>query len=592
MIRNRRKIFKSYTKYPNVCFFSVSASSSIKDHPTDLTSPLKKRRYHNSYTSQDNGSTPLSTTSGNSSSSSKYHKTPREQLGDCVAQRTRSKTVSPDEPTTSSGGLSSSANNYRRSAYGKSLADLQSCIDTTTPQRLTAKTKGSSGASGSSKSSKSNLLNYYRKTRKISHSRPKRTPTQQQESATTFYLAGAKVTAAAGYFKTITFFDEESSDNSGSEAEPQESSSSSIGKQTKAIASGSEEKYKFKSSIGSSRHKRNYRNQNNTTTAGTSETAITTSSLSTRNNTRQLTECVGDKKQQQHNNNKNFLSIVGNKAKLNIKTTPSGSAPSPATAVAATETAASTSSSFLAGSGGATNSLSAAGVDQQTTSPTGLHLDKISKYRKNLRNYQTFLNNLTHELNNTQQEISESVGDTLPPQQAATSNHATAVEQPDLNTSAYSNSDNEFLAALAASSTEDDSEDIIEEEDEDNDEEEEEEEEDIEVDLINAAEEIELFDDEEDDEDIEDEQDIDDEEIEEEEEDIADEINDSVAAFEGKSVTDTPNTPIISRYNSYNLQSPSPFGADDKVYTLVCSLVPHCLRKNNHKLFSIYKNFL
>ncbi|XP_013111549.2 E3 ubiquitin-protein ligase TRIP12 isoform X2 [Stomoxys calcitrans] len=602
-------------------------SSASSEHPTDLSSPLKKRRYnnHNSNNSslQDIASTPLSTTSGNSSATSRYS-TPREQRGgDCVAQRTRSKTVSPEEPSTSSsgGGISINHSHYRgrSSSYTKAKASIQqsSCVDTnkTTPQRsrcssITAtntasKTKSntnncssssSNNNTNTSTSSKSNLLNYYRKTRKVSHSRLTTTTTKKrapQTAATSYTNEGESQASlgatATGHLNTFAFADVSSDNNSdssertvqkqeqqqsavvASQQEPSEQTKTNANAAAAAAATsfgGSGEKYKFKSSIGSSRHKRrNYRNRNNKSSSINTTATTTSSSFSTRNNSKHLTECgsSGDKKQkqQQQNNNKNVLSIVGNKAKLNLKATPSstraGSLPPqqqlpapPSSSSSTTLARGGAAANATEGIAATTNSSTASEQQQQVTSPTSLHLDKISKYRKNLRKYQTFLNNLTNELNNSQDNITESsaVGDSLQ-QESTTSNNASNAT----NSTSSVYIDKALLLLTDIESAGDDTEEVIEGEGDD--EEEAEAEERLEDDYNNVVagdeddvieeeeevddEEIELFDDdddeeedEDDDEDIEDEEDIDDEEIEEEEEDIADEIEDSVAAFGGK----------------------------------------------------------
>ncbi|XP_037815156.1 LOW QUALITY PROTEIN: E3 ubiquitin-protein ligase TRIP12 [Lucilia sericata] len=571
------------------------SSSSIGDHPTDLTSPLKKRRYHN-HNLQDIDSTPLSTTSGNSSSSSKYN-TPKEQEGDCVARRTRSKTVSPEEPSTSSGGggiYSSSAYNQRRGSYTKTAATQQQqyqklCFETT-PQRSTATTVTNNCAGSSSSSTntnnknKGNLLNYYRKTRKISHSRSSSTTTTTAatSSAATTTNSNNTTKRAAALNISISSISDESSDTSSSETQQQKHQL----KQTKTNALTSEEKYKFKSSTGSSRHKkRNYRNQNNkinkkkSSSTNTASSATTPSSqqqlLSARSN--QKIECssnnvVADKKQQQQQQqqqqNKNFLSIVGNKTKLNTKSTQNTTASSTTTsATLATESATTSSNTNTFGSNH--------DQQEQSQSPPTLHLDKISKYRKSLRTYQNFLNNLTDELNTAttqnQQQTNETnavVGDNIHQQQAnssknsSNSNTNNTEPQRSSSSSYHCNIDKELFAVLSASieSEEDEEaddnntaeeEEVVQEEEQAEEEEDEENNDDDEniadddvdnnddveeEEVVDEDEEIELLDEdddeEEDDDDIGDEEeDIDDEEIEEEEEDLDDDIHDSVLAI-------------------------------------------------------------
>ncbi|XP_065365068.1 E3 ubiquitin-protein ligase TRIP12 isoform X3 [Calliphora vicina] len=606
------------------------SSSSIGDHPTDLTSPLKKRRYHN-HSLQDTDSTPLSTTSGNSSSGSKYN-TPREQEGDCVARRTRSKTVSPEEPTTSSGvgGYTSSAYNQRRASYTKATPTQQLqqqqyqklCFET--PQRSTAATTATNNGGSSSSStntnnnnnnnkSKSNLLNYYRKTRKISHSRSTSATTTTTAAATATTNANNTTKRAQALNVSISSISDESSDTSSSEIQQQQQLKHQQ-KQTKTNAFTSEEKYKFKSSTGSSRHnKRNYRNQNNKINKKKSTATATTTTSSARSN--QKIECsssnvVADKKQQHHHQqqqqqNKNFLSIVGNKTKLNTKATHTTAS---STTASGTGTGSHTTTTLATESAttSATNTFGSTHDQQeQSQSPPTLHLDKISKYRKSLRTYQNFLNNLTDELNTVTQTHGQTnetnavvVGDNL--QLANTSKNSTTnsssnnnnnnnninnTESQRSSSSAYHcNIDKElFLAADISTEEEEDDdntadEEVVEEEeqieedeennvdddenitggDADNNDDVEEEE------VVDEDEEIELLDEdddeeEEDDDDIGDEEeDIDDEEIEEEEEDLDDDIHDSVLAIRASADVLSYNLMAQQQSNSGSVPPPQP----------------------------------
>ncbi|XP_030373810.1 E3 ubiquitin-protein ligase TRIP12-like isoform X6 [Scaptodrosophila lebanonensis] len=99
--------------------------------------------------------------------------------GDCVAQRTRSKTVSPEElPSTSSAAAAANRKRQQQQTvnYCNSQSKRKTCNNigivasataSTTPQRGGVAAGPVSGARGRS----SNLLNYYRKTRKVSHTR-------------------------------------------------------------------------------------------------------------------------------------------------------------------------------------------------------------------------------------------------------------------------------------------------------------------------------------------------------------------------------------------------------------------------------------
>nr|NP_001287162.1 circadian trip, isoform L [Drosophila melanogaster]AHN57161.1 circadian trip, isoform L [Drosophila melanogaster] len=147
------------------------ASSSHQSAPGGdqlVCAPLKKRRLQQSLGSGIcEGAVEINL------GAASFDHTPRQASGDCVAQRTRSKTISPEElpstssaaaarhhqirPSASSTSFSSSHRNKRKASIGGSIAAVE-----TTPHRGTAAARA--GRSG-------NLLNYYRKTRKVSHTR-------------------------------------------------------------------------------------------------------------------------------------------------------------------------------------------------------------------------------------------------------------------------------------------------------------------------------------------------------------------------------------------------------------------------------------
>ncbi|KAI8044893.1 hypothetical protein M5D96_001068 [Drosophila gunungcola] len=183
---------------------SCNTASSSSNHPrsshqsapggdqlVELCSPLKKRRLQQSL-----GSAVAGGAAGVGLAAVSVDQTPRQASGDCVAQRTRSKTISPEElPSTSSAAAAArhhhhhhqirasassssfpaSNRNKRRASGGGSGAVVE-----TTPQR--GATIARAGRSG-------NLLNYYRKTRKVSHTRSSHKPEkhlgQPEETATT-----------------------------------------------------------------------------------------------------------------------------------------------------------------------------------------------------------------------------------------------------------------------------------------------------------------------------------------------------------------------------------------------------------------------
>ncbi|XP_037942142.1 E3 ubiquitin-protein ligase TRIP12 isoform X3 [Teleopsis dalmanni] len=150
--RNERKR-RSYQQFVN---------SSEKEKNIDIefsSSPLKKRR---NISIEDFTSTSFNKSSTSISS----------EFSDCVAQRTRSKTLSPDEPSTSQALNRVQADTADTKQTNKHISS-SSLTDKATPQRCSSTKRINSNK---------NLLNYYRKTRKISHSR---TSVQKKQSSLT-----------------------------------------------------------------------------------------------------------------------------------------------------------------------------------------------------------------------------------------------------------------------------------------------------------------------------------------------------------------------------------------------------------------------
>lgn len=160
------------------------------DQYVELGSPLKKRRLQQSLSSE--AATAADTTGKGEATLGGEHSTPARLAsgGDCVAQRTRSKTLTPEElPSTSS--AAAARHNYSRHQQQQQQAKESNCTSSSsnsssssnnssnhligvTPQRGAAAARSSSGGSnGGSGINSSNLLNYYRKTRKVSHTRGK-----------------------------------------------------------------------------------------------------------------------------------------------------------------------------------------------------------------------------------------------------------------------------------------------------------------------------------------------------------------------------------------------------------------------------------
>uniref|UniRef100_A0A1A9WS13 E3 ubiquitin-protein ligase n=1 Tax=Glossina brevipalpis TaxID=37001 RepID=A0A1A9WS13_9MUSC len=274
----------------------------------DYVAPLKKRRYHSN--NRAASVVPDETTPLNKSK----HKATAiaitlPEQGDCIAQRTRSKTISFEEPSTSSGS-NNNKNNYiynsgRNSVIGGSSGSTsttsnnrrihtkkQKSVD---PDIISSHTSSSSSSSNSgpaivavtTKSSKGNLLNYYRKTRKLSYNRtsspfiaaaisptPSSTTARGATPAADLLAAPAAVSSSSSssssskgkkeinqFRKSKALVDPESSDNSISENNQprrKQARTSAIIPTNNNIPS-EENSYKSKTSItASNRRHRNY----------------------------------------------------------------------------------------------------------------------------------------------------------------------------------------------------------------------------------------------------------------------------------------------------------------------------------------------
>lgn len=142
----------------------------------ELNSPLKKRRVQQQQPPATAAVATVSEAASPAEGATASEDSPAPQLiqlqhtprltsgGDCVAQRTRSKTLTPEDlPSTSSAAAA---------RHSSSNSNCQHVIGVT-PQRGAAVRAAVRSTSGGNSSSGSNLLNYYRKTRKVSHTRAK-----------------------------------------------------------------------------------------------------------------------------------------------------------------------------------------------------------------------------------------------------------------------------------------------------------------------------------------------------------------------------------------------------------------------------------
>ncbi|XP_016997489.2 E3 ubiquitin-protein ligase TRIP12 isoform X7 [Drosophila takahashii] len=150
---------------------SSNQSAPGGDQLVEHCSPLKKRRLQQTLGTGVSGG---AAGTGLAPAPTSIDQTPRQASGDCVAQRTRSKTISPEElPSTSSAAAARHHHQIRASASSTSFSSSNrnkrkvsgggsGAVVEATPHRGAAAARA--GRSG-------NLLNYYRKTRKASHTR-------------------------------------------------------------------------------------------------------------------------------------------------------------------------------------------------------------------------------------------------------------------------------------------------------------------------------------------------------------------------------------------------------------------------------------
>ncbi|XP_049317416.1 E3 ubiquitin-protein ligase TRIP12 isoform X2 [Bactrocera dorsalis] len=514
--RSDRKRHHDQQQLKSTTVAATATTSLQQKSNNDSSSPLKKRRYHTTNISASTSTTTLPTTTTVQNKNSIVSATSTEDLGpgfnlgDCVAQRTRSKTlttedaqklvsatsnrsnrhsfplVSAKKHTRRSGGKNSeivfNKSNHISSQHIESVATATTATGT---QRGTFSVSSSSGGSSTSTGhSKSNLLNYFRKTRKISHSR----------------------TAAPIKRGTAHFADDSADNSSDNNQQHQEKKNRKLN----TTAEG-------KNSRTNSRQSKSLQNSSvNTTTA--------TSSRSRKS------ECSsGDKRQQQNqqNNTRSFLSVVGSRIKLNTK--------SPST-TATIDTVNTNSLQNQSAAPSATvvpsNAEGAGPSSSRTTTTTGAlpNVDRYCKYRKSLRNY--------HQLISFVNETNTGIGN------SSTTSNASNASNTNLNSESVSNDEGVFaLGAISTGEVEEteNSEDNVDTYDDDN------EAVDLEDDSILAEGDVvirgdgDVDDDDEDEEDVDDEDDdIDDEEeeddddiVEEEEEDEELATEDSEEAVEG-----------------------------------------------------------
>ncbi|XP_004537343.1 E3 ubiquitin-protein ligase TRIP12 isoform X5 [Ceratitis capitata] len=353
----------------------------------DSVSPLKKRRYHTNISACTSTSTLTSANPPNKNfifaSAARLDAATGEaspnsnNQGDCVAQRTRSKTLTTEDAhnlgrtitsrSRHSAPLDSIKKQTRRSGgldngsglnKGNSIESVTAVVAASTgtaAQRISLSASSSSGSGSGSGSitghTKSNLLNYFRKTRKISHSR-----------------------TAALNKRGSTSFTGDNADNSSDNNQQQQPQQQQQEKKSRKLNPSTDEKSTKTNSRQSKSLQNNNVNTNTTTSSGL-----------------RRSECGGsDKKRNQQQNTRSLLSVVGSRKKLNTKST--------STTIAAVAVDTTTTNTAPTDTTAVVNSTAGPSCSRTSTAGTSASVDRYCKYRKSLRNYHqliSFVNDTT-----------------------------------------------------------------------------------------------------------------------------------------------------------------------------------------------------
>ncbi|XP_011183950.2 E3 ubiquitin-protein ligase TRIP12 isoform X6 [Zeugodacus cucurbitae] len=483
---------------------ATATTSSQQKSNKDSSSPLKKRRYHTTNISASTSTTTLPATTAAHNKPFLASTTSTEDLGaginsgDCVAQRTRSKTlttedthnivsatgnqshrhsfplVSAKKQTRRSGGTSIGSglnkSNSKSSQHIESVFTAAAAAATATAtgsQRNSISVSSSSGSSSTSTGhTKSNLLNYFRKTRKISHSR----------------------TAALNKRGTAHFADDSADNSSDNNQQNQQQE-----KKNRKLNTNVERK---NNNRANSRQSKSLQSSNAHTTTATSSAL-------------RKSECgSGDKRQQQNQkqSTRSSLSVVGSRIKLNTKST----ATTTTANVDTTNTNSQHSQSAAPSATAVASNAEGPSSSRTTTAGAVASVDRYCKYRKSLRNY--------HQLISFVNDTNTGIGN------SSTPNNASNTTNTNLNDESVTNESVFAVGAINAAEVDDNdnSEDNIDIYDEDN------EAADLEDDSIVADSDIVIrgdgdIDDEDEEEDVDDEDDDIDDEEEEDDDDIVEE---------------------------------------------------------------------
>ncbi|XP_039958084.1 E3 ubiquitin-protein ligase TRIP12 isoform X4 [Bactrocera tryoni] len=444
--RSDRKRHHDQLQLKSTTVAETAATSLQQKSNNDSSSPLKKRRYHTTNTSASTSTTTLPTTTTVHNKNSIASATSTEDLGpgfnsgDCVAQRTRSKTLTTEDAQKLVSATSNRSNRHsfplvsakkhtRRSGgknseivFNKSnhissqhIESVSTATTATGTQRSTFSVSSSSGGSSTSTGhSKSNLLNYFRKTRKISHSR-----------------------TAALIKRGTAHYADDSADNSSDNNQQHQEQLEKKNHKLNTTAEG-------KNSRTNSRQSKSLRNSSSNTTTATSSGS-------------RKSECSsGDKRQQQNqqHNTRTFLSVVGSRIKLNTKSPSTTATVDTVNTNSLQNQSAAPSATVVA-----SNAEGAGPSSSRTTTATGAlpNVDRYCKYRKSLRNY--------HQLISFVNETNTGIGN------SSTASNASNALNTNLNSESVSNDEGVFaLAAISTGEVEENenSEDNVDTYDDDN----------------------------------------------------------------------------------------------------------------------------
>ncbi|XP_004537340.1 uncharacterized protein LOC101452566 isoform X2 [Ceratitis capitata] len=334
----------------------------------DSVSPLKKRRYHTNISACTSTSTLTSANPPNKNfifaSAARLDAATGEaspnsnNQGDCVAQRTRSKTLTTED-----------AHNLGRTITSRSRhsAPLDS---------IKKQTRRSGGLDNGSGLNKGNSIESV--TAVVAAS----TGTAAQRislSASSSSGSGSGSGSITGHTKTLnkrgsTSFTGDNADNSSDNNQQQQPQQQQQEKKSRKLNPSTDEKSTKTNSRQSKSLQNNNVNTNTTTSSGL-----------------RRSECGGsDKKRNQQQNTRSLLSVVGSRKKLNTKST--------STTIAAVAVDTTTTNTAPTDTTAVVNSTAGPSCSRTSTAGTSASVDRYCKYRKSLRNYHqliSFVNDTT-----------------------------------------------------------------------------------------------------------------------------------------------------------------------------------------------------